>query len=88
MTNEEYLRDLLDTALQNPGENAFFVRQLREQLRSLEYFKKVKPSGTHQFHIGARGEASEDRQPTEYQEDIYGAPVPSPAEREGEEEES
>jgi hypothetical protein len=35
----------------------------------------------HQFHIGAKGEASEDPQPGEYQEDMYGNPVLSPEER-------
>ena len=79
MTNEELLRSLLAKALRKHGEGAFSVRQLREQLRSLEYFKKVKPAlGTEEFHIGARGEASEDLQPGEYQEDMYGNPILSP----------
>ena len=55
---------------------------MRQQLASLEYFKKVKPAlGTEEFHIGARGEASEDLQPGEYQEDMYGNPIMSPEER-------
>ena len=56
MTNEELLRQSLDSALQTHGENGFFVRSLREQLRSLEHFKKVKPLlGTETFHIGGEG---------------------------------
>jgi hypothetical protein len=82
MTNEEFLEDLLARALQRHGEDAFSVRQLRAQLKSLCYFKKVKPLlGTETFQVGARGEASEDLQPGECQYDIYGAPVPSPEER-------
>ena len=83
-TNEEYLETLLAKALQRHGENAFSVRQLRSQLASLRYFKKVKPlQGTEveEFHVGARGEASEDLQPGKYQEDMYGNPLMSPEER-------
>ena len=43
MTNEVLLRRLLAKALQRHGEDAFSTRQLRAQLASLEYFKKVKP---------------------------------------------
>ena len=61
---------------------------MRQQLASLEYFKKVKPAlGTEEFHIGARGEASEDLQPGEYQEDMYGNPIMSLEERAEAEEE-
>ena len=82
MTNEELLRTVSwKRALQKAGENDFSVRQLRQQLASLEYFKKVPPLGTHQFHVGARGEASEDLQPGEYQEDMYGNPIMSPEEK-------
>jgi hypothetical protein len=91
MTNEEFLEDLLARALQRHGEDAFSVRQLRAQLKSLRYFKKVKPLlGTETFQVGARGEAgeaNEDLQPGECQYDIYGAPVPSPEERAEESEE-
>ena len=77
MTNEVFLRRLLAKALQRHGEDAFSVKQLRAQLASPEYFKKVKPSlGTETFHVGARGEASEDLQPGEYREDMYGNAIP------------
>ena len=81
MTNEDLLRTALEERLQKAGENDFSVRQLRQQLASLEYFKKVPPLGTHQFHVGARAEASEDLQPGEYQEDMYGNPIMSPEEK-------
>ena len=78
MTHEALLRRRLEKALQMHGEDAFSVRQLRAQLASALYFKKVKPAlGTEEFHIGARGEASEDLQPGEYQEDMYGNPIMS-----------
>ena len=58
------------------------MRQLRNQLASIEHFKKVKPAqGTETFHIGARGEASEDLPLGEYREDMSGNPIMSPEER-------
>ena len=80
MTNEEYLRAALASALRRHGENAFSVRQLRQQLASLEYFKKVKPAlGTETFHIGARQGTPEDHpkaNPLESREDMYGSVIP------------
>ncbi len=43
MTNEEYLKTALEDATRRHGEDAFSTRQLRAQLASLQYFKKVKP---------------------------------------------
>ena len=61
MTNEESLRTLLAKVSQKHGEDGFFAKQLKAQLDSLEYFKKVKPPlGTETFHIGARGEDRPD----------------------------
>ena len=76
MTNEEYLKTALAERLQKVGENAFSTRMLRQQLASLEWAKNIPPLGTHQFHVGARGEASEDLQPGEYREDMYGNAIP------------
>jgi hypothetical protein len=62
---------------------------LRRQLASMEWWENIRVSQTHQFHKGARGEASEDLQPREYREDMYGNPILSPeeqAEAEAEEE--
>jgi hypothetical protein len=88
MTNEELLRTQLAASLRESGENAFSTRMLRQQLASLEWAKNIPPLGTHQVLVGARGEASEDLQPGEHREDMYGNPVLSPEERaEAEEEE-
>jgi hypothetical protein len=61
------------------GENAFSTQMLRAQLDSLDHFQDDEPH--HQFHVGARGEASEGLQPREHREDMYGNPVLSPKER-------
>ena len=72
MTNEELLRTLLAESSQERGENAFSTRMLREQLESLLRFKNYRTSATHQFLVGARGEASEDFQPGEHRRTYTG----------------
>ena len=85
MTNKELLKTALESTSRRHGENAFSTRMLKQQLATLQWAKNIPPLGTHQFHIGARGEASEDLQPGEYREDMYGNPVLSPEERAEEE---
>lgn len=85
MTNEELLRTQLAESLREAGENAFSTRMLRQQLEFLQWAKNIPLLGPHQFHVGARGEASEDLQPGEYQEDMYGNPIMSPEEKAEEE---
>ena len=77
MTNKEYLNFLLEESLREDGENASSMRMLREQLAAEQWAEKIR----------TRGEASEDLQPGEHQEDMYGNPVLSPEERAEAEEE-
>ena len=75
MTNEEFLKAVLEERLRTRGEDDSFTRDLRHQLASVQRFKgKARPlQETQTFHIGARGE---DLQPGEYQEDMYGNAIP------------
>ena len=71
MTNKEYVNSLLEANLREHGEGDSLTRMLRDQLASMEWAEKIR----------TRGEASEDLQPGEHREDIYGNPVLSPEER-------